>query len=164
MRFDMLLNSRCLCCGRSSYRYGVDAHNIDEIVYVGKLTYLPTIEECNGVFREEIGTFFTWDGCRRRHWWSKNVDLLSKLRLSHLPPTVRLNHERLSRGRPSWKLIILRVFANYLQEGKEVGGTWFRLLRRKRPFLLAESFHSMSSRRMILNGLRLSCGRWRKES
>ena len=59
MRFDMLLNSRCLCCGRSSYRYGVDAHNIDEIVYVGKLTYLPTIEECNGVFREEIGTFFT---------------------------------------------------------------------------------------------------------
>ena len=137
MRFDMVVNSRCVCCERS-YRCGVDAHNIDEIVYVGRTTCLPGLDECSGGFREEIGTPFTWDGCGR-HWWSKNVDLLSKLRLSHLSPTVRLNYERLSHERPSWKL--LRVFANYLQEGKEVGGTWYRLLRRKRAFLLAELFH-----------------------
>ena len=75
----MVVNSR-----ERSYRCVVDAHNIDEIVYVGGTTCLPGLDECSGGFREEIGTFFTRDGCGRGHWLSKNVDLLSKLRLSHL--------------------------------------------------------------------------------
>ena len=37
----------------------VDEHNIDEIVYVGRTTCLPGLDECSGGFREEIGTPFT---------------------------------------------------------------------------------------------------------
>ena len=53
---------------------GVDAHNIDEIVYVCGTTCLPCRDDCiclsDGGFREEIETpfsFFTWDGCGRKN-------------------------------------------------------------------------------------------------
>ena len=53
---------------------GVDAHNTDEIVFVGGTTFLPGLDDyicLSGRLREEIETpvtFFTWDGCMRMQW------------------------------------------------------------------------------------------------
>ena len=66
MRFDMVVNAVYLAVASAVSALladaGVDAHNIDEIVYVGGTTCLPGLDDCiclSGGFREEIETPFS---------------------------------------------------------------------------------------------------------
>jgi heat shock 70kDa protein 1/2/6/8 len=123
MRFDMVVNAVYLAVASAVSALladaGVDAHNIDEIIYVDGTTCLPGLDDCiclNGEFREEIETPFhvgrLWKETLvipQRFWL---LDVLSKAEA--FSREVKMNEVKAT------TLTLEVLFPNNLREGKEV--------------------------------------------
>jgi len=148
MRFDMVVNAVYLAVASAVSALladaGVDAHNIDEIVYVGGTTCLPGLDDCvclNGGFSEEIETPFSRGtvvgggigdpttilarGC------AFQAALISSISDSEAELREAFSHETKMNEVKATTRTLGVLFSNNSQEGKEVGGTWIPVIQKE---------------------------------
>ena len=122
---------------------GVDAHNIDEIVYVGGTTCLPGLDDCiclSGGFREEIETPFSRGtvvggvgdpttilarGC------AFQAALISSISDSESELREAFSRETKMNEVKATTRTLGVSFPNNSQDGKEVGGTWIPVIQKE---------------------------------
>jgi heat shock 70kDa protein 1/2/6/8 len=157
MRFDMVVNPVYIAAAAAVSALladaGVDAHNVDEIVYVGGTTCLPGLDECiclSGGFREEIETPFsrgtvvgggigdptTILACGAAF----QAALISSIDDSEAELREAFSRETKMNEVKATTRTLGVLFPNKSEEGKEVGGTWI-------PVILKET--ALPARRIV---------------
>ena len=147
IRFDIVVNTvyQAVASALSALLAdaGVDAHNIDEIVYVGGTTRLLGLDNCicsSGEFREEIetpfarGTFVeggigdptTILACGSA-FRAASISLISDSEAELLEAFSR---ETKMNEVKATTCTLGVLFPNNLQEGKDVGGTWIPVIQK----------------------------------
>ena len=148
MRFDMVVNAVYLAVASAVSALladaGVDAHNIDEIVYVGGTTCLPGLDDSiclRGGFREDIETPFSRGtvvgggigdpttilarGC------AFQAALISSISDSEAELREAFSRETKMNEVKATTRTLGVLFPNNSQEGKEVGGTWIPVIQKE---------------------------------
>ena len=148
MRFDMVVNAVYIAVASAVSALladaGVDAHNIDEIVYVGGTTCLPGLDDCiclSGGFREEIETPFSRGtvvgggigdpttilarGC------AFQAALISSIKDSEAELREAFCRETKMNEVKATTRTLGVLFPNNSQEDKEVGGTWIPVIQKE---------------------------------
>jgi heat shock protein 1/8 len=148
MRFDMVVNSVYLAVASAVSALladaGVDAHNVDEIVYVGGTTCLPGLDDCiclSGGFREEIETPFSRGtvvgGCIGdpttilARGCAFQAALISSISDSEAELRDAFSHETKMNEVKATTRTLGVLFPNNSKEGKEVGGTWIPVIQKE---------------------------------
>ena len=148
MRFDMVVNAVYIAVASAVSALladaGVDAHNIDEIVYVGGTTCLPGLDDCiclSGGFREEIETPFSrgtvvgggiGDPTTILARGSAfQAALISSINDSEAELREAFTRETKMNEVKATTRTLGVLFPNNSQEGKEVGGTWIPVIQKE---------------------------------
>ena len=148
MRFDMVVNAVYIAAASAVSALladaGVDAHNVDEIVYVGGTTCLPGLDECiclSGGFREEIETPFSRGtvvgggigdpttilarGC------AFQAALISSVADNEAELREAFSRETKMNEVKATTRTLGVLFPNNSEEGKEMGGTWIPVIQKE---------------------------------
>ena len=157
MRFDVVVNAVYIAVASAVSALltdaGVDAHDVDEIVYVGGTTCLPGLDECiclNGGFREDIETPFSrgtvvgggiGDPTTILARGSAfQAALISSINDNETELREAFSHgTKMNQVKATTRTLGV-LFPNNSEEGKEVGGTWI-------PVILNET--ALPARRII---------------
>ena len=148
MRFDMVVNAVYLAVASAVSALladaGVDAHNVDEIVYVGGTTCLPGLDACicvSGGFREEIETPFSrgtvvgggiGDPTTILARGSAfQAALISSINDSEAELREAFSRETKMNEVKATTRTLGVLSPNNSQEGKEVGGTWIPVIQKE---------------------------------
>ena len=157
MRFDMVVNPVYIAAAAAVSALladaGVDAHNVDEIVYVGGTTCLPGLDECiclSGGFREEIETPFSRGTVVGggigdpttilARGAAFQAALISSIDDSEAELREAFSRETKMNEVKATTRTLGVLFPNKSEEGKEVGGTWI-------PVILKET--ALPARRIV---------------
>jgi len=148
MRFDMVVNTVYIAVASAVSALladaGVDAHNVDEIVYVGGTTCLPGLDErvsLGGGFNEDTETPFSRGtvvgggvgdpttilarGC------AFQAALISSINDSEAELQEAFSREtKMNEVKATTRTLGL-LFPNDSEEGKEVGGTWIPVIQKE---------------------------------
>ena len=148
MRFDMVVNAVYISVASAVRALladaGVDAHDVDEIVYVGGTTCLPGLDEClclSGGFREDIETPFSRGtvvgggigdpttilarGC------ALQAALISSINDNEAELREAFTRETKMNQVKATTRTLGVLFPNNSKEGKEVGGTWIPVIQKE---------------------------------
>ena len=148
MRFDLVVNAVYIAVASAVSALladaGVDAHDVDEIVYVGGTTCLPGLDECvslSGGFKEDIETPFSRGtvvgggvgdpttilarGC------AFQAALISSIDDSEAELRDAFSHETKMNEVKATTRTLGVLFPNDSEEGKEVGGTWIPVIQKE---------------------------------
>ena len=148
MRFDMVVNVVYIAVASAVSALladaDVDAHNVDEIVYVGGTTCLPGLDDCiclSGGFSEDIETPFSRGtvvgggvgdpttilarGC------AFQAALISSINDSEAELREAFSRETKMNEVKATTRTLGVLFPNNSEEGKEVGGTWIPVIQKE---------------------------------